>query len=56
MNGYYFTAIPCAVGDDPGYMVTQHRTDGSVASENYVDAEGFKVFCQAVGGVQIIED
>lgn len=51
MEKYRFTAQECNSTGVPGYMVTQSREDGSIATAGWVPADSYEEFCAAIGEV-----
>lgn len=51
MEKYRFTAQECNSNGEPGYMVTQYREDGTIATDGWVPADGYAEFCAAIGAV-----
>ena len=51
MEKYRFTAQECNSNGEPGYIVTQYRDDGTIATDGWVPADGYADFCAAIGEV-----
>ena len=51
MGKYRFTAKKCTFEGVPGYMVTQYRADGTMASDGFTPADEYEDFCKAIGTV-----
>jgi|GEM_PF-2077164 len=49
MGKYRFTAKKCTFEGVPGYMVTQYRADGTIASDGFTPADEYEAFCNAIG-------
>lgn len=51
MGKYRFTAKKCTFEGVPGYMVAQHRADGTIAADGLTPADEYGDFCRAIGTV-----
>ena len=49
MEKYRFTAKECTFEGVPGYMVTQYREDGTIATEGWIPADEYETFFNAIG-------
>ena len=49
MEKYRFTATECYFEGMSGYMVTQYRADGTIATDGFTPADEYEAFCKAIG-------
>lgn len=51
MGKYRFTAKECTFEGTSGYMVTQYREDGTIATEGFTPSDEYETFCKSIGVV-----